>query len=91
MDLSQQLAIGIDVGGTNTKYGIVNHRGEILKKGELKTDAYPLIEDFIDALYEAIQPILKDMGKEFAAKGIGPTAIIIQAPSTTHPTCTGRV
>jgi glucokinase len=71
MDLSQQLAIGIDVGGTNTKYGIVNHRGEILKKGELKTDAYPAIDDFIDALYETIQPILKGMGKEFAAKGIG--------------------
>jgi len=38
MDLSNELAIGIDIGGTNTKYGLVNHRGQIIEKGELKTD-----------------------------------------------------
>ena len=32
IDLSKQVALGIDIGGTNTKYGFVNHRGEILEK-----------------------------------------------------------
>lgn len=41
-----ELAIGIDIGGTNTKYGIVNHRGEILRKGELRTDAYPTVDSY---------------------------------------------
>ncbi len=27
--ISQQYAIGIDIGGTNTKFGLVNHRGDI--------------------------------------------------------------
>ncbi len=69
-DLSKELAIGIDVGGTNTKFGLVNHRGEILEKGEIKTEDYPTIEGFIDGLYGALNPILEKYGKE-KVKGIG--------------------
>jgi glucokinase len=71
MDISRQLAIGIDIGGTNTKYGIVNHRGEILKKGELKTDDYPTIDGFIDALYKTFEPITHDLKDQGSVKGIG--------------------
>jgi len=71
VDLSNEFAIGIDIGGTNTKYGIVNHRGEIIEKGEIKTDAYPTIESFIDALYEILIPIIKDNAKDGRVKGIG--------------------
>jgi glucokinase len=71
IDLSNELAVGIDIGGTNTKYGIVNHRGEILDKGELRTDAYPKVEQFVDALYKAVSPIIKKHSSESAIKGIG--------------------
>lgn len=71
LDLSQQLAIGIDIGGTNTKYGLVNHRGEILEKGDLRTDAYPTIEAFIDALYETLSPIINSIPDGHEIKGIG--------------------
>src|SRR6476619_4494548 len=71
IDLSNEYAIGIDIGGTNTKYGIVNHRGEIIEKGELRTDAYPEIDDYINALYETLTPILKDHADEGKMKGIG--------------------
>ncbi len=71
MDLSHELAIGIDVGGTNTKYGLVNHRGEIIEKGELKTDDYLTIESFIDALYTTLQPIIQSASKTKSIKGIG--------------------
>lgn len=70
IDLSKNTAIGIDIGGTNTKYGLVNHRGEILEKGEIKTDEYPTITEFIDALYGALEPILEIHGKD-SLKGIG--------------------
>ena len=50
IDLSKQVALGVDIGGTNTKYVLVNHRGEILEKGSIKTDDYPKVEDFINAL-----------------------------------------
>jgi len=71
IDLSNQLAIGIDIGGTNTKWGLVNHRGEIVEKGELKTDDYPTIENFIEALYQTLHPIIKNVDKGSAVKGIG--------------------
>ena len=71
MDLSSEYAIGIDIGGTNTKYGIVNHRGDILINGELKTDAYQTIDGFIDALYDTLQPIIKKYCGDGKIKGIG--------------------
>jgi glucokinase len=71
VDLSNELAIGIDIGGTNTKYGIVNHRGEILEKGDLRTDAYPEIELYVDALHKAITPIIEAHKQDGHIKGIG--------------------
>ena len=71
IDLSNEFAIGIDIGGTNTKYGLVNHRGEIVEKGDLRTDAHSQVETFIDALYEAVEPIIKKHVNEGKVKGIG--------------------
>ena len=71
VDLSNELAVGIDIGGTNTKYGIVNHRGEILEKDELRTDAYPKVEQFVDALHKAVSPIIKRHSADNTIKGIG--------------------
>lgn len=71
VNLSNQLALGIDIGGTNTKFGIVNHRGDILAKGALKTGEYEKAEDFIDALYEKVSPVLEEYCKGNDFKGIG--------------------
>ncbi len=71
IDLSNEFAVGIDIGGTNTKYGIVNHRGEIMQKGELKTDAFATIESFVDALHETLSPIINEYSKVGKVKGIG--------------------
>ncbi len=71
IDLSNEFAIGIDIGGTNTKYGMVNHRGDIIEKGELKTDGYDTIEAFIDALYNTLEPLINRCQKEGKVKGIG--------------------
>jgi glucokinase len=70
-NLNEELAVGIDLGGTNTKFGIVNHRGEILAKGSIKTDSYDTIHKFIDALYENIQPLFAAHGKNAQLKGVG--------------------
>jgi glucokinase len=70
-DTSKNLAIGIDIGGTNTKYGIVNHRGEILHKGELKTDIYPAAESFVEGLYDTLNPLINLFSKENIIEGIG--------------------
>ncbi len=71
MELSKELAIGIDIGGTNTKWGLVNHRGEIVQKGELKTDDFLTIESFIEALYQTLAPVIDEAGKDKILKGMG--------------------
>ena len=47
----QKFAIGIDIGGTNTKFGIVDRNGHILKQDRLPTNKHEAVEDFIDELF----------------------------------------
>lgn len=70
-NLSGRVALGIDVGGTNTKFGVVNHRGEVLEKGGLRTDEYNKVEDFIDALYNKVYPLMEKYGAAENFDGIG--------------------
>jgi len=72
-DLSGRVALGIDIGGTNTKFGVVNHRGQVLEKGSIKTDEYEKVEDFIDALYVEVNPLIAKYGthKNFDGIGVG--------------------
>lgn len=69
-DSTQKFAFGVDIGGTNTKYGLVNHRGEITHKGDLPTNKYEQVSDFVEALYNALKPAIDDVGFD-NIKGIG--------------------
>ena len=71
MNTLQTLAIGIDIGGTNTVFGIVDARGEILYKGALSTGKHENIEDYIDELYQAIEPAIEQVGGKELIRGIG--------------------
>lgn len=70
LDSTKQYAVGVDIGGTNTKYGIVNHRGEITHKGDLPTNKYEQIEEYVQALYDALKPAIDAVGIE-NIKGMG--------------------
>jgi|SRR5579875_512734 len=67
---TDQFAVGIDIGGTGTKFGLVNHRGEISNKGSLKTNAYETLEEFVEALHVALMPSISAVGID-KIKGIG--------------------
>ena len=69
--MNQQLAIGIDIGGTNTVFGLVDARGNIVYRGALATKQNETIEKFIDALYIAILPAIEKVGGKDRIKGIG--------------------
>ena len=71
METPLEFAIGIDVGGTTTKFGIVNHRGEISNTGEIITTKYRNINKFIDELYDELLPAIEKIGGEELIKGIG--------------------
>ena len=71
METAAEYAIGIDIGGTNTKFGIVNHRGDISNVGEISSTNHDDINDFIDELYAMIKPSIKSVGGLDVIKGIG--------------------
>jgi len=65
------LAIGIDIGGTGTKYGIVNREGNVLFSGEMSTKKHNTIETFIDELYDQLSVLIERAGGIDRIKGIG--------------------
>ncbi|NII28970.1 ROK family protein [Pseudoflavitalea sp. X16] len=67
----QELAIGIDIGGTNTVFGIVDHRGDISYRGAISTRKHNNVTDYINELYEALLPAIDEVGGINAIKGIG--------------------
>ncbi|HSU29488.1 MAG TPA: ROK family protein [Chitinophagaceae bacterium] len=66
-------AIGIDLGGTNTKFGIVDRDGHILKQERIPTNKHDTINGFIDDLYEKLEPMIKETAPadQFAGIGMG--------------------
>ena len=69
--MKQEYAIGIDIGGTNTVFGIVDHRGDTLYRGAISSRKHARIEDYIRELYEALQPAIEQVGGIENIKGIG--------------------
>jgi len=69
--VSQQLAVGIDIGGTNTVFGIVDHRGEIKYRGAISTKKHETVTTFIEELYDAVAPAIDHVGGTEHIKGIG--------------------
>jgi len=66
-----QLAIGIDIGGTGTKYGIVDRDGNVLFSGEISTKKHKTVNTFIDDLHEAVSEIIEKAGGTGRMKGMG--------------------
>lgn len=71
--MNGNLAIGVDVGGTNTKFGIVNQQGEILIQDRIKTNEKETVEGFIDLLAEKLLPMIEQFGgvENFVGLGMG--------------------
>lgn len=71
--MNGNLAIGVDVGGTNTKFGIVNQQGEILIQDRIKTNEKETIEGFIELLAEKLLPMIEQFGgvENFVGLGMG--------------------
>lgn len=67
----EPLAIGIDIGGTGTKFGIVDRNGNVLFSSEISTKKHKEVETFIDELFDSLSPLIKKAGGIGRMKGIG--------------------
>ena len=66
-------AVGIDIGGTTTKFGVVNNKGEILEQDRIPTNDQEVVDEFIDDLYAKLMRMIKKQGgiKNFAGICMG--------------------
>jgi glucokinase len=67
----EQLAVGIDIGGTNTKYGIVDRVGNLLFSNDMSTRTHDEVADFITELHANLIPFIEQVGGIGRIKGIG--------------------
>ncbi len=71
-NVEKNLVIGIDIGGTGTKIGLVDARGEILARDEgIATTAYSTFESFIGAMSEVIERLITATDSQGRVRGIG--------------------
>lgn len=65
--------IGLDLGGTNSVFGIVDSRGDIKATTAIKTQAYDNVDDYVKASLDALQIIIDQVGgiEKIKAMGIG--------------------
>lgn len=70
--MTQQLALGIDLGGTKTAFGIVNREGKILAKDTMSTTGHERVEDYVSELANRIKS-MPGFGEaaQYAGVGVG--------------------
>lgn len=66
----KQVVAGVDIGGTNTVFGIVDKTGKVLAEGHLKTTDYPEATDFVKALGGGVKKLINGK-KDLELIGIG--------------------
>jgi glucokinase len=63
--------VGIDIGGTGTKFGIVDNVGNVLSSDVMSTRGHEQIHTYIDELYEKLSVLIENVGGFGRIKGIG--------------------
>jgi glucokinase len=66
-----EVVIGIDVGGTFTKYGIVDKTGVCLREKFTNTEKYTDFESYLKNLHSEIEKTIETIDKDIEVKGIG--------------------
>lgn len=67
----KKYVIGVDLGGTNTVFGIVDAEGTIVAEASIKTQQYANAEDFVAAGVAALRPIIEQVGGVDEIEGVG--------------------
>ena len=70
-NMDKPYVVGMDIGGTNSVFGIVDARGNILCVDSIKTQVYKDIDGYVDAVAEKLLPMMEQVGGKEKVKGMG--------------------
>ena len=65
------IVIGVDIGGTKTKIGLVDQNGECLEKTFFRTRDFPNLNDYLDQIKSKSDELVQKMGNEVTVLGCG--------------------
>lgn len=93
--MEKPYVVGMDIGGTNTVFGVVDSRGNVLATDSVKTQSYSKIEDYVEAVCTKLRPLIESFGGVEKIKGMGVGApngnYYNLAPLNLLPICLGEV
>ena len=70
-NMEKPYVVGIDIGGTNTVFGIVDARGTIIASSSIKTAGYPTAAEYADEVCKNLLPLIIANGGVDKIRGIG--------------------
>lgn len=71
VSLEKPYVLGMDIGGTNTVFGVVDSRGNVLASDSVKTHQYDDVNEYVDAICNKIIPMVQPFGGAEKIKGMG--------------------
>lgn len=69
--MDKPYVVGMDMGGTNTVFGIVDARGNVISKAAVKTDTHQDINLYVQDIYKELNKLIDAAGGISKIKGIG--------------------
>lgn len=67
----KQLAIGIDIGGTNTVFGLVDRQGAMYGESVLSTKAFTDVDQYVAQLCGQLKELIGQCAEDFTLVGMG--------------------
>ena len=71
INMEKPYVVGMDIGGTNTVFGVVDSRGNVLASDSVKTQQYAEVNEYVDAVCKKLLPLLQQFGGAEKIKGMG--------------------
>lgn len=71
VSMEKPYVLGMDIGGTNTVFGVVDSRGNVLASDSVKTHQYDDVNEYVDAICKKIIPMVQPFGGTEKIKGMG--------------------
>lgn len=70
-NMEKPYVVGMDIGGTNSVFGIVDSRGNVLASDSVKTHDYSDVNDYVAAICKKLIPMVDKFGGKDKFKGMG--------------------
>ena len=70
-NIEKSYVVGMDIGGTNTVFGIVDSRGNVLASDSIKTQQHEDVNEYVEAVCAKLVPMIEQFGGPSKIKGMG--------------------